>query len=267
MPPRPRRAYAQGPFGQIHYRVHGDGAPLVLLHQAPMTSGQFDHVYGPLAERGFTAIGIDMPGFGQSDPTGFVPGCADYAQVVVPVLDALGIESAALLGHHTGAIVACAAALAEPERIGAVIVNGPLLVTPKERAGFMAGLHAWELAYAAQPHAAHMVELFDIRDSLASGTIAPARLSNYVVQALSGEGAFWFGHHAAFTYPLAEVLPRITQPTLILTNTGDEIYPHAARARALCPHFAYAELEGGGIDIVDQQPEAWADAVAAFLKR
>jgi hypothetical protein len=32
------------------------------------------------------------------------------------------------------------------------------------------------------------------------------------------------------------------------------------------PDFAYTALEGGGIDIVDQMPEEWADAVAAFLK-
>ncbi len=31
------------------------------------------------------------------------------------------------------------------------------------------------------------------------------------------------------------------------------------------PDFAYVELQGGGIDIVDQMPEEWADAVAAFL--
>jgi hypothetical protein len=33
------------------------------------------------------------------------------------------------------------------------------------------------------------------------------------------------------------------------------------------PDFAYAELEGGTIDIIDEQPEAWAQAVADFLKK
>ncbi len=31
------------------------------------------------------------------------------------------------------------------------------------------------------------------------------------------------------------------------------------------PDFEYAELAGGGVDIVDQQPEAWANLVAKFL--
>jgi pimeloyl-ACP methyl ester carboxylesterase len=80
-----------------------------------------------------------------------------------------------------------------------------------------------------------------------------------------GRGAFWHGHNAAFKYDQAARLPLITQPTLILSNTGDEIYPHAQQAHAIRPDFAFVALEGGGVDIVDQQPETWADAVAGFL--
>lgn len=262
---RPRRGYADGPFGQIHYQTCGEGAPLVLLHQALMTSAQFDHVYAPLAAHGFRVIGIDMPGFGGSDATSFVPTCQDYAKVVPSILEHLGIDRAAILGHHTGALVATEAALQFPDRISALIANGPLLVSGEDYARFMAGIHEWERNYKAQPYAGHMVELFGIREKLAAGTISAERLSDYVVQALSGEGAFWHGHYAAYVYRQQDVLPLIKQPVLILTNTGDSIYSHAVAARELCPHFAYTELAGGGVDIVDQQPEAWADAVAAFL--
>src|SRR5690606_19472024 len=79
LPNWPRRAYADGPFGQIHFQMLGQGAPLLLLHQAPMTSSQFDSVYEFLAAQGVQAIGIDMPGFGMSDPTPFTPTISDYA--------------------------------------------------------------------------------------------------------------------------------------------------------------------------------------------
>jgi pimeloyl-ACP methyl ester carboxylesterase len=55
-------------------------------------------------------------------------------------------------------------------------------------------------------------------------------------------------------------------PTLILTNTGDDIYHLAQRARTARPDMAYVELVGGTHDIVDEQPQAWAAAVATFLK-
>jgi pimeloyl-ACP methyl ester carboxylesterase len=271
-PPYPRRHYADGPFGQVHFQVLGPdgdeaGMPLVLLHQAPMTSGQFDAVYAPLAERGFRAIGVDMPGFGMSDPSPGVPTVADFAQVVPAVLDALGIERAALLGHHTGALAANEAAILFPERIHALILNGPLLIDEDARAQFLApgGLRAWEQGLGGREHAAHMAELFDIRDRMAGGSIGYDRLSDYVVQAFIGRGAFWHGHNAAFLYDQEPRLKLITQPTLILSNTGDEIYPHALRAHDVRPDFAFSALEGGGVDICDQQPEAWADIVAGFL--
>lgn len=264
----PRRHYADGPFGQVHFQETGaQGAPLLMFHQAPMTSGQFDNVYAPLAARGYRAIGIDMPGFGMSDPTPDTPTVADYAQVIPAVLDALGIERAAVLGHHTGALAATEGAIAFADRITALVINGPLLVTAQDRQDFLENLHQWELAYHAREHAGHMAELFDIRNQLAHGNVPHERLSDYVVQALTGRGAFWYGHHAAYMYDQQDRLPLVTQPTLILSNTGDMIFDHARRAHELFPHFAFAALEGGGIDIVDEQPEAWADQVAAFLRK
>lgn len=263
----PRRAYADGPYGQIHYQHVGDGRAVVLLHQAPMTSGQFDNVYGPLSAHGFLVIGIDMPGFGMSDATESAPTIEDYARAVMPVLDALKLKSAALLGHHTGALVATEAALRWPNRVPALIVNGPLPITDDERKSYMETGHKRELAFAPLGGGEHMTWLFKLREQFAAGTVGPARISDYVVQALIGRGRFWYGHHAAYQYDHAEALARVTQPTLILTNTGDMIYPLALRAREIRPDFEFAELQGGGVDIVDQQPEEWSSIVAEFLQR
>lgn len=262
---RPTRHYTDGPFGQIHFQQLGDGAPLLLLHQVPMTAAQFDNVYAPLAARGIRAIGIDMPGFGMSDPTDFVPTIGDYAKVIPAVLDTLSIAQADALGHHTGAEVVTEAGIAFPDRIRKLILNGPLPITEEERQDYLANGHQWELAWKALPGGAHMRELFEIRERFAAGTVSSERISDYVVQALMGKSVFWYGHHAAFQYRHDEAMLKVTQPALILTNTGDIIYPLAVKAHAIRPDFAFVALEGGGVDIVDQQPEEWADAVAAFL--
>lgn len=263
--PIPRRGYADGPFGQVHFQSLGDGKPLLMFHQAPMTSGQFDLVYEPLARRGIRAIGVDMPGFGLSDPTPDVPTVTDYAAVIPAVLDALGIERAALLGHHTGALAATEGAILFPGRIERLIINGALLVSDQERADFLTGLHEWERKFTAREHAGHMAELFDIRTRMAEGTVPPDRISDYVVQALIGRAPFWWGHHAAYMYDQAPRLPLIAQPTMLLTNSGDMINAHSHEAHRLRPDFAFVELPGGGVDIVDQQSEAWADVVAQFV--
>lgn len=97
--------------------------------------------------------------------------------------------------------------------------DGPLVATPEERAAYLQGKLQWEQAFGARPHAEHMVELFTRREKSSAGSIDPERLSEYVVQALVGRGAFWYGHHAAYTYDQAARLQQVRQPALILTNT------------------------------------------------
>lgn len=265
--PYPRRAYADGPYGQIHYQVMGEGAPIVLLHQAPMTSFQYDNVYAPLARRGFMAIGIDMPGFGMSDPTPFVPGIEHFAECVPPILDALGLAAAAVLGHHTGAMVANEVAIRFPDRVSALIMNGPMPVTEEERRTWMEDGYLREIKMVAESGGDYLTRVFAARERLAAGTLPFSRIGNFVIQAFMGRGQYFYGHHAAFQYRQDEALAKIACRALILTNTGDLIYEHALRASAMRPDIPVVALDGGGVDIVDQQPEEWADAVAAFLKR
>lgn len=59
---KPRRGYVDGPHGQTHFQQLGAGEPVVLIHQSPMTSAQFDNVYIPLARHGFHCKGMDLPG-------------------------------------------------------------------------------------------------------------------------------------------------------------------------------------------------------------
>ena len=39
-----KRAYAEIPEGQIHYRIEGEGEPLLLLHAAVASSNEFAKV-------------------------------------------------------------------------------------------------------------------------------------------------------------------------------------------------------------------------------
>jgi pimeloyl-ACP methyl ester carboxylesterase len=269
----PRRGYADGPFGQIHFHDMGPGSsasgarlPLILLHQAPQNAHQFDAVFAPLAARGIRAIAIDLPGFGESDVTPFVPTVGDYAAIVVPVLDQLGIAVADVLGHHTGAMVATEAALRSPSRVRRLILNGPAPLSDSERAAFMAQMEAREKGFTFKADGTHLSETFAGRAAYSAGSVPLERVNRYIIWMLSGYGPFWYGHHAAFTYDHEAGLRALRHPTLILTNTGDMIFEQARRSMALRPDFSATVLEGGGSDIQDQQPEAWSDAVAAFLK-
>lgn len=267
--PRMRRAYADGPYGQIHYLDGQHGRPLVLLHQAVMTANQFDYVFEPLMKLGFRPIAIDLPGFGLSDRTPFVPKVSDYAPVVPAVLDALGIRRAAIVGHHTGALVVNEVAIQYPKRVIANVMCGPLFIPEEQRAALIADIGGRERAFRALPHAAHMNQLAEARERYAGTSVSADRISDYVVQAMLAmqRGAYWYGHNAGLNYRQEEPIMKITQPTLLLTNTGDLLYESAKTAKRMRPDFEFRELQGGGIDIVDQQPEEWAASVGDFLSR
>lgn len=263
------RGYAKGPYGLVHYHdtQTGAGVPMVLLHQAPMSHRQFNAVYGLLSARGVRAIGIDTPGFGMSDPTPFVPQVSDWASSVVAVLDHLKIPRADMVGHHTGSLIATEVALQFPKRVHKVVLNGPFPIIESERKLFLDDLQKSEVDFEYRTDGSHLAESFVKRSKFFGPDADPRHITRMQVEKFQGFGPFWYGHNAAYRYDHASTLPRITHPTLILTNTGDMAYPMAQRARQLRPDMAYVELSGGNVDIVDQAPEAWVEAVVTFTRQ
>lgn len=263
-----KRHYVDGPCGQIHFQCAAQGRPLVLLHQAIMASGQFDNVFAPLEAAGFRPIAIDMPGFGLSDAPPEPPTIRDYATCIAPVLDALGLDRVAVVGHHTGALVATEFALMAPERASALVIHGPMILPADERAAIAADLCTRERAFRARPEGAHFAEFARLREDLAAGTIGPDRITDYVIQAMQAYrmGAYWYGHVAAFAYDHEPALGALRLPVLLLSNTGDMTHPWALAAHALRPDFSFAQIAGGGIDICDQAPAEWAGAIVRFLQ-
>ncbi|MBP6298323.1 MAG: alpha/beta hydrolase [Anaerolineae bacterium] len=261
-----KRGYASGPFGLVHYYDTGAaGQPLLMFHQAPQSARQFDSVYAPLAVRGIRAIGVDMPGFGMSDVTPFVPTIQDWARIASPVLDALGIERADVLGHHTGALLATEIALQVPDRVRNVVMHGPFPITEVEREAYLKKLQFTEINFEYKADGSHLSDSFRQRFDRYGPGADPKLTTRVVVEKFQGFGPFWYGHNAAYRYDHAAALQRLRHRALILTNTTDVIYALAQRARRMRPDFEYAEFEGGGVDIFDQQPEAWSDAVVRFL--
>lgn len=251
----------------MHFYDGGVGEPLLLLHQSPMSARQFESVSAPLSARGIRPVALDLPGFGCSDPTPFVPEIGDWAPAAVAVMDHLGFGRCDVLGHHTGALVATEVALQAPQRVRRLILNGAFPITPEERAAGLEGVRKREIELEYSGDGAHLRDSFLSHQRAYGPGSDPRRITRYVVEKFQGFGPFWYGHHAAYRYDHAAALPKITQRTLLLSNTGDRIHDQALRARALRPDFAYTELQGGTGAIIDQQPEAWADAVAAFLGR
>lgn len=63
----------------------------------------FTHLVAVLASKGFRAVALDMPGFGQSYKPEKEPDLAGFAEGVLAAVQALGYsEPVDYVGHHTG---------------------------------------------------------------------------------------------------------------------------------------------------------------------
>lgn len=262
---KPTKGYATGRWGQIHYTDTGAGRPLVLVHQSPTDSVQFARALRPLHDHGIRAIAVDIPGFGGSDVPDAPPSIGDYAHIVPAVLDALGLAQAAVLGHHTGAVIVTESALQYPTRIDRVVLHGALPMSDEERAQWRQMLSRekeWNLSWDGS----HIAGLWQMRfGAQAQWTDIEAFHANFIHGLLGGRTT-WYAHDAVMTYRHEEGIDRLTQKVLFLSNTGDAIHYVAQRAQSRWPQHAYRELPGGTIDYIDEQPEAWAAAVAEFVK-
>lgn len=238
---------------------------MLLCHQSPSSLHQFDAAYRPLAARGIRAIGVDTPGFGQSQVPQLTPTIEDYADSVVAVLDHLGIAEADILGQHTGSMVAMEATIRHPQRFRCLILNSPTPFSAAQRHEWIDTLVARQRAWTLKADGSHLQEMWERRLRVTPGWTNLAAVHRNVIDMLLAGDTLWYGHHASLVYDQLARLALIRHHTLILNNTGDALYELCRSAHRQRPDFAYVELTGGTHDIVDEQPQAWCDAVADFL--
>jgi len=117
----------------VHYKQYGQGEPVfILLHGTLATTYTWREVVEPLAQAG-TVIAYDRPAFGLSSRPmpGEWSGKSPYgheaqADMLIALMDALGIEHAILVGNSLGGGIAALAAQRHPERVDGLVLVAPV---------------------------------------------------------------------------------------------------------------------------------------------
>lgn len=115
-----------GPDGPLRVSVQGDGPLVLLLHGFPESRRAWRHQLSALAAAGYRAAAPDLRGYGGSVKPTSVEAYRMLAHVAdnVAIVQELGAESAAVVGHDWGSPIAAASALLRPEVFTAVGLLG-----------------------------------------------------------------------------------------------------------------------------------------------
>jgi pimeloyl-ACP methyl ester carboxylesterase len=253
----------------IGYRRFGDGPPVALLHASPRSSAALLPLGMRLADR-FTVFAFDSPGFGWSDPLSVDrPDAEDYAAALIEAFDMLGLRRVPLYGSHTGAAIAVAAAVAYPDRVSSLALDGYAIFSPVEQAEFLAGYLT-----PITPHwdGSHLAWLWGrVKDQF---TVFPwhlraqaARLprplpalpmlQGVVQDFLAAGDNYRHAYAAAFRYDHLAGLRQVRVPTVAMARADDLLF---ARLDLLTELPDCVTVRRLGTD-----DDAWAAAVAQAL--
>ena len=111
---------------RLHAVTGGDGPPLLLVHGWPQTWYAWRMVMPALA-RDFQVIAVDQRGIGLSDKPEGGYDTGTLARDLVALMDALGHQRFAMVGHDTEMPIGYALAADHPERLDRLAVAEAVL--------------------------------------------------------------------------------------------------------------------------------------------
>ncbi|HTK03059.1 MAG TPA: alpha/beta hydrolase [Bordetella sp.] len=227
-----KKGYADTPYGQIHYVVAGQGAPVVLIAPSKRSSRVHADLI-PLLARRYRVLSPDNFGYGNSDPLPPDATIDMLAEGAMAALDAIGEKKAHFYGLHTGNKIAAAIAARWPDRVGKLVLAGHShsLIPDQARRNAVIGdlvkdflksesiaddarreLKAWATLFRRIDAVWWDDTLFADGDTAARIALAKRVILDYIQSADSTVGLY----HANFSYDLGDAMTRVQAPTLIL---------------------------------------------------
>lgn len=106
----------------LYYEIHGEGAPLILLHGGlGMAGGMFGGVQAELAQNR-QIIAVDLQAHGRTADIDRPIRCELMADDIAALIKHLGLAQADLMGYSLGAAVALRTAIQHPSLVRKLVV-------------------------------------------------------------------------------------------------------------------------------------------------
>lgn len=275
----------------IYYVERGpaDGPPVLLLHGFLGSTVSWTKVIDVLAEAGYRTIAFDRPPFGLSDKrTSLDYTLTAMGDLTVGLMDTLGIEQAALVGHSAGGAVIADVALRYPERVSKLVFAAAAVgVTPEdmgenggsdEQAQLLTRLSNFD---PDSPKAQALIRAFfngSFASSSSEFTYFDPSKEDAALTALEARGIQvpgWEGGLLAFFRDNAQLtdsvdvaaLAEVTIPTLLIWGEEDKVVPISVgeRLRDVLPNATWIAYPETGHIVMNEANEAFNRDLLNFL--
>jgi pimeloyl-ACP methyl ester carboxylesterase len=240
---------------RVGYWEAGEGSPVLML---PGSAGlDFSIAMDRLAQH-FRVLAMDPPGWGHAPSEGQAMTRAALAEQMAGAASAMGLSRYAVIGTSMGCSVALMMALAYPDRVSAVVLDGST--------EFRGNGHTPQ----GDPRAAG-------GSGFGSGVRKHADRRPWVDKAFLEDQwrrrvrLFESGYERGPLYDeaLAERCKTLEPPVLVMYGSDDGlIFPSCGREyKALIPSCDFVMVYDANHDIQADRPEAYAELVTDFLTR
>jgi pimeloyl-ACP methyl ester carboxylesterase len=244
--------------------VKGTGPALLLVHGA---GGSIQANYGPILgtlTQYFTVIAPDLPGSGGSPKATGALDLERLADDLVDVAVRAGHESFFVSGYSMGCAVAVTIAVRHPDRVRGLVLSTPFT----------------KIDAATKAKIDHWKSLLDGSRAVLSRFILSVMCSKEYLAKLTPAQAEGFAELIGASVPtgspahvdlilkidLTELLPQVTQPTLVIGASGDQLLSHdlGKQVSDLIPGSKYTDIAcGHAIALESAMP--WARLITDYL--
>jgi pimeloyl-ACP methyl ester carboxylesterase len=265
---------------RLHAVTGGGGPPLLLVHGWP-ESWYAWRLLMPALARGFEVIAVDQRGMGLSDKPQDGYDTGTQAGDLVALMDALGHERFAVVGHDTGFAISYALAADHPDRVDRValleIPGSPGTVTAPPL--FLPGPlndRLWHLGFNRidklnEQLVAGREDVFYGWEFEAAAKKLPENVINYYVRMLSNPDSLRgnFGWYRALDTTIAQdeqrTSRRLTMPVLAIGGEASfgENVGHAVQAVA--DDVQSVVIPDTGHFLAEESPDELLAALTPFL--
>jgi len=260
----------------IYVEQAGQGEPILLIHGFGGSSFSWRKVMPALAED-YWVVAPDLYGFGWTDrPDDWSRYTRDgQVELILGIMDALGIGRAHLVGHSYGGSISMALAADHPERVRSmVLVDSAAVDYPMNRRKWFARVGLFNFAYVRglalrQGFVERVMGKAYYDDSMVTDELIEAYLERLRV-----EGAAQGFRGLSRPLPKSE-RPRgdiryedLDIPSLILWGAQDELITlEVGRYYAqFFPDIRFVPIEGSGHAPMEERPAEFLAQIKAFFE-